>query len=110
MKRLDSIEDVKNRKIDFVSIDTVGNELGVVKSIDFNNSKISCFVIENYYKDSQITNLLQENNYKHIARLKCDDVYVHKTHLSFGFIVRLNRWKGTVFFFFKIISKFLKNM
>ncbi len=107
MKRLDSIEGITDRVIDFVSIDTEGNELGVIKSIDFNNINISCFVIENNYNDHEMIRLLQEHGYEHIAKLRCDDVYVHENYKSLSFKLRLNLWKGTIFFK-KTIVKILK--
>lgn len=107
MKRLDTIESIKNKKVDFISIDTEGNELDVIRSIDFKNSDITCFVIENNYGDHEIAEILRRNNYNYIARLWCDDVYVHKNYASLSFKIRLRTWKATIFMK-KRISKFIK--
>ncbi len=103
MKRFDAIEDFNNIPIDFISIDTEGNELDIIKSIDFKNSNIKCFVIENNYNDPRISEILKQNEYKHIAKLACDDVYIYKYQLTFFFKIRLIFWRI-------IISKFNKNL
>lgn len=64
--------------IDYCSIDTEGAELSIIKSIDFNKTKIKIFTIENNYNDSEINDLLLENNYILYKKLNWDDVFIKK--------------------------------
>ena len=46
--------------IDFCSIDTEGSEFNIVKSIDFNKTKIKIFSIENNYQTTEIKDFLNK--------------------------------------------------
>ena len=55
--------------VDYISIDTEGNEYQILKNFNFNKNKINIFTIEhNFEKDKRkkIYNLLTKNNYKRI--------------------------------------------
>lgn len=68
----------------FVSIDVEGFELQVLKGIDFDAVKISCFIIENnsknLYGSNEIRDLLLSKGYIFKTRILCfDDVFVHES-------------------------------
>jgi len=75
-KRFDQI--VKNTNIDYLSIDTEGNELKILKSIDFNKYNIDVLTVENNNYDNTIINFMISVNYNFIGRLGCDEVYMKK--------------------------------
>ena len=62
--------------IDFLSLDTEGNELKVLKTIDFNKVNIFAISLENNYKDEKIRNFLVEKNYTLIKSLDVDDIFI----------------------------------
>lgn len=68
--------------IDFISIDTEGTELDVLKSLDIEKFDIKAFVIEDNYKDGSIKSYLNAFGYKHVTNLgELDDIYVKKDFL-----------------------------
>lgn len=93
MITLDSIKEATNNDIDFISIDTEGNEFDIVNSINFKLLKVKCLVIENNYKDNKISNYLQSCNFKLIFKLDTDEIYVNNQNLNFGIKARLLKWK-----------------
>jgi FkbM family methyltransferase len=72
-KTFDSIIEVYN--IDFLSLDTEGNELKILRSIDFNKYNIDIITVENNDYDDKFFNFLTTKNYKFITRLGCDELY-----------------------------------
>lgn len=64
--------------IDYCSIDTEGNELKILKSIDFSKFKIKCFTIENNYTSNKLKKFMISKNYLLKEILGCDEVYVLK--------------------------------
>lgn len=62
--------------IDFISIDTEGSELDVLKSFDVNSYNITLLIIENNYNDSLVENYLNENGWKKDKRLFVNDFYI----------------------------------
>ncbi len=65
--------------IDFMSIDTEGNELEVLEGLDFDKYSIGYLTIEHNYvepKRSKIEELLRINGYIKLKTNKFDDVYV----------------------------------
>jgi FkbM family methyltransferase len=93
MITLNSIESLKNQKIDFISIDTEGNEFDIVSSMDFNTLDVEAIVIENNYKDERIREFLSGFNFVQLYKLDFDDVYINKKYLSGGIRFRLKIWK-----------------
>jgi FkbM family methyltransferase len=79
-KRLDwCIENYFNHeKIDFISIDTEGSELDVLKSFDVNKYNIRLLVIENNYNDSDIENYLNNLGWIKDKRIEVNDFYIKK--------------------------------
>jgi FkbM family methyltransferase len=73
---------VDQTKIDFLSLDTEGNELKILRSINFNKFDIEIITVENNEYDitlpiphSEFTNFLTLKGYEFITRLGCDEVY-----------------------------------
>lgn len=90
---LDAISQINNRCIDFISIDTEGNELDIVKSIDFKKIHIKVLVIENNYKDKNLAYFLNNKNYIFIASLATDEVYIQENEFNFNVKINLFLWK-----------------
>ena len=63
------------KNIDFVSIDTEGTELNVLRGIDFDVFKIKFLVVENNFDDKDITDYLKDFKYKKIDRYRINDFY-----------------------------------
>ena len=72
-KTFDSI--VNTHNIDFLSLDTEGNELKILQSIDFNKYNIDVITVENNDYDDKFFNFLITKNYTFITRLGCDELY-----------------------------------
>ncbi|WP_443937986.1 FkbM family methyltransferase [Pedobacter sp. MW01-1-1] len=70
------IERFKVQHIDYLSIDTEGSELSILKSIDFNKISISVISAENTYKNSENSEYLKLHGYKKIARVGEDDIFM----------------------------------
>lgn len=67
---------IKEKDIDYVSIDTEGSELEVLKSIDFDKHNIHCISVENNYKDFTIRDFLIDKGYKLVKTMGEDDIYI----------------------------------
>ncbi len=91
---LNDIDELKNKKIDFISIDTEGNEFDIVNSIRFDLLNVKSLVIENNYKDSSIKEYLSSQGFEYIYKLDCDEVFVNKVYLTIGIRARLLFWKS----------------
>ena len=78
VKTLNSILDENDfpEKIDFISIDTEGTELSVLKGIDLQRYDVSLLVVENNFEDPEITEYLLDQGYYKDARWKINDFYV----------------------------------
>jgi hypothetical protein len=75
-KTFDSIVDIYD--INFLSLDTEGNELKILQSIDFNKYNIDVITVENNDYDDKFINFLTTKNYNFITRLGCDEFYKKK--------------------------------
>lgn len=64
--------------IDYLSIDTEGNEFKIVKSIDFNKFSINLLTVENNYKNPDQTNFILSKGYELIGNLGVDEVFKKK--------------------------------
>ena len=68
---------IPNTKIiDYLSIDTEGNELSILKSIDFDKYNIYVMTIENNAYDDRFVKFFSDKPYTLAAKLGCDEVYV----------------------------------
>ncbi|MBN7812951.1 FkbM family methyltransferase [Algoriphagus sp. H41] len=76
-------------QVDFVSIDTEGNELSILETLDFVGYTITAFVVENNYRNNKVREVLESKNYVWMARLTCDEVFVHRSQVSFAMLLRL---------------------
>lgn len=63
-------------KVDFLSIDTEGSELEILKTIDFDRFDIKIILVENNYNDNNLRKFLNSKNYNLDYRLSIDDVFV----------------------------------
>ena len=57
-------------KIDFISIDTEGTELDVLKGFDFNKYDVKLFVVENNYDDIEIKSFMEKRGFIRDKRYK----------------------------------------
>lgn len=63
------------KHIDYLSIDTEGGELEILKSIDFDKVTIDVIDVENNYNDPRFSEFLQTKGYKLIKRIIVDEIY-----------------------------------
>ena len=66
---------IQNNKIDFLSLDTEGNELKILQTINFNKFDIDVITVENNDYDNKFFNYLTPKEYQFVIRLGCDEVY-----------------------------------
>ena len=66
---------VDQTKIDFLSLDTEGNELKILQSIDFNKFDIYTITVENNDYDMKFIDFLTPKGYEFVTRLGCDEIY-----------------------------------
>ena len=62
--------------IDFISIDTEGTELDVIKGLDFDKYSVKLLIIENNYNDDNIEEYMNLMGYKKDKRYKINDFYI----------------------------------
>lgn len=62
--------------VDFMSIDTEGGELEILKSIDFDKFQIDVITVENNYKDPELACFMLSKNYAHVRSLEWDELFV----------------------------------
>ena len=75
-RRLDSVlAERKIGSIDYLSIDTEGSELSILKSFDFARFKVRALSVENNRNTPLIPEYMHSLGYKRIARLGVDDIY-----------------------------------
>jgi len=64
--------------IDFLSIDTEGGELEILKSIDFEKFQIDVITVENNYKDPEFQPFMLSKGYRFVTSLEQDLIFVRK--------------------------------
>ena len=62
--------------IDFLSLDTEGSELEILKTIDFSKIMIDVITVENNYNEPFIREFLVSQGFIFITHLHVDDIYV----------------------------------
>lgn len=71
-------EELNILNIDYISIDTEGNELSIIKSIDFNRYNIFSLSIENNYNNSEIISYMKLKGYEHVIDIGSDNIFIKK--------------------------------
>jgi len=66
-KLQDIFDENKISSIDFISIDTEGCELKVLRGIDFSRMDIKYIMVEDNYGNESLHSFLREQGYKHVA-------------------------------------------
>ncbi len=69
-------------QVDFFTIDTEGNELKILKTIDFDQFDFDVFIVENNYRTNEMNNFMTEKGYKRIKKIGHDEVYRNKNKLT----------------------------
>lgn len=69
--------------VDFFTIDTEGNEMYILKTIDFDAFDIDILLIENNYQTEEMNQFMISKGYKRIKKIGHDEVYRKKDKLSF---------------------------
>jgi FkbM family methyltransferase len=68
---------IHKTNIDYLSIDTEGNELEILKTIDFTKYNIKAITVENNHYDDKFQIFFSDKkDYKFITRLGCDEIYI----------------------------------
>jgi len=77
--KVDNLQTVLERNnlstIDFCTIDTEGGELEILKTLDFNKTKIHILCVENNYNNPEVRDFLENKGYVLIKRIKIDEIY-----------------------------------
>ena len=72
--------------IEYLSLDTEGSELEILKSVDFNKYTFGLIDVEHNYVEptrTQIRELLTSNGYDYIKQNEYDDCYKHRSTIHF---------------------------
>lgn len=69
---------VKYKHIDYLSLDTEGNELKILQSIDYSEYFIDVITVENNDYDQKFIDFLTQKGYQFVTRLGCDEVFKRK--------------------------------
>ena len=70
------LEEHKLYNIDYLSLDTEGNEFKILKTIDFDKFNIKVMSIENNYNDINQTKFIESKGYFLMGRLEADEIFV----------------------------------
>jgi len=92
MIRLDTIQELKNQIVDFISIDTEGNEFDIIKSINFKDVFVRIIVVENNYGNKEIRGYLKKFNFILVTILNTDEVYILKSEYKLNIKFKLMLW------------------
>ena len=63
-------------KADYLSIDTEGSDLIILKTVPLDDLQVSCISIENNYANDEIKKYMNSAGFKFQQRFRNDDVYV----------------------------------
>ena len=75
-KTLSSILEENNiNNVDYLSIDTEGSELNVLKGIDFDKININIISVENNGYNNDVRNHLESFNYEFLCKVCGDEIY-----------------------------------
>lgn len=74
--QLQTVLDKKNiKKIDYLSVDTEGSEVSILKSIDFNKVEVTLISVEQNYEREPFDEILTPYGYKFLTKVACDVFY-----------------------------------
>ena len=71
------------KNVDFISIDTEGNELEILKTINFEKIHVKVITVENNYQSPDFNDFLITKGFTKIKTLVTDEIYVNKADFSF---------------------------
>jgi FkbM family methyltransferase len=79
-RRLQSIIDENNvSRVDYLSIDTEGSEIEILKSIDYNKTDIEVISLEENYGNRHLSDeILLPNGYAFATKIELDNFYIRK--------------------------------
>lgn len=66
------------KTIDFLSIDTEGCELEILRNIDFAKITIKVIAVENNYRNPEIRSIMERNGFRFVTQLSSDDIYYRR--------------------------------
>jgi hypothetical protein len=77
------------KNIDYISIDTEGNELDIIKNFNFSKYNVKIFTIEHNFKKNireNIYKILKKNNYQRVFKYisYMDDWYIKRNYSKFN--------------------------
>lgn len=78
VRSLSTFEFLDRKVINYLSIDTEGGELDILKSIDFNLNRIEVISVEKNYNDIDFTSYLSSFGYIQIKKLGGDEILILK--------------------------------
>lgn len=78
----DLLYENKFNRVDFFTIDTEGNEMSILKTINFKTFDIDVLLVENNYQTEEMNQFMQSKGYKRIKKIGHDEVYRKKTYLT----------------------------
>lgn len=84
---------LENKSVDLLSLDTEGNELEILKSIDFNKFPCKVISVENNYRTLDTEFYLKGEGYQKLIRLGCDEIFILNSELSYFILVKTLIWK-----------------
>jgi FkbM family methyltransferase len=64
------------KDVDFLSLDTEGGELEILKSIDFDKTPVSVISVENNWRTADIQNYLKIQGFIHLGTFDVDEIYL----------------------------------
>jgi FkbM family methyltransferase len=66
----------KVKEVDFMSIDTEGSEMEILRNFDWNGIKINVLCVENTYHGDLLAEFLYDRGYRLNAILRGDEIYI----------------------------------
>ncbi|MEB2778323.1 FkbM family methyltransferase [Algoriphagus sp. D3-2-R+10] len=93
VRELSSYDLIMNNKVNYLSIDTEGNEFDILKSIDFKINRIEVISVENNYQDINISSYLIDFGYKKVIKIGCDEIYILSELLTLSVKFRIFSWR-----------------
>ena len=74
---------IEIKEINYLSIDTEGNELDILQSIDFDKFNIKVISVENNHpEDFSINKFLTKKNFNYFDNIGVDEIYYQNKHFT----------------------------